>query len=286
MRIRKIIVTLCLLVFSLVAKAEQGDTTIIRPVGSAFVMELGKARNIDTYLSPIRYTGYHIGIGYEHIRATRFNPYKWVNQLKVSLSYDHIENPVKNNTMHYLQADIDWRMMRRYKDIFTPGFDIFVGSNFNFDGGINYNARNSNNVCSPQINIGAGISAMAVYKFKIGKLPVTARYQPSVPVIGAYYLPDYDQSFYEIYLGNYKDAVNFGWWGNRFDMDNLITVDFHLGSAALRLGYKNEATTIWKNNISVRKCIHSFILGISWESIRFNPRKGMPKNAKYISALY
>ena len=36
MRIQKIIVTLCLLVFSFVAKAEQGDTAIIRPAGSAF----------------------------------------------------------------------------------------------------------------------------------------------------------------------------------------------------------------------------------------------------------
>ena len=127
---------------------------------------------------------------------------------------------------------------------------------------------------------------MAVYRTRLGRLPLTLRYQATLPVVGCFFLPDYDQSFYEIYLGNYSDAVNFGWWGNRFDMDNLLTVDFHFGGTALRLGYRNEVTTLWENNISVRRTVHSAVLGVAWESIRIAPRQDLPQKVRMISAFY
>ena len=266
--------------------AEPDSTAVVRSTSNAVTINLGSTRNLDTYLSPIRYQGAHIAIAYEHLRDTRFRPQTWVNQIKTTFSYDNIDNLVGNNTMHFLLVDIDWSMQHRWRNVGVENLDIFLGPGLAFQGGINYNPRNSNNVCSPQVYLNVGATAMAAYRFKVGKLPVTARYQPSIPVVGCYYLPDYDQSFYEIYLGNYRDAVNFGWWANRFDMDNFICADLHLGASALRIGYRNSFTTIWKNNISVNRCVHSFVLGVSWETIRFNPRKGYNEKARIISALY
>ena len=265
---------------------DSGDTIILRPTNVAITFDAGGVRNLDTYLSPIKYSGYHVGLSFEHLRATSFRPHKWINQVSATIGYDNIENPVGNNTMHQLLANVNWNISRRYRNVLTPNLDFFVGSHLGFDGGITYTPINSNNVCSPQIYINAGITGMVVYRFKLGKLPITARYQPTIPVIGGYYLPDYDQSFYEIYLGNYRDAMNFSWWGNRFDMENLVTADLHLGSAALRIGYRNNITTLWKNNISVQRTVHAFVLGISWESIRYNPRKGLAKNYETISSIY
>lgn len=265
---------------------ENADSVVLRPIDASVTFEAGSVKNLDTYLSPIQYKGSHIAIGFESMRAMKASPEKLLSQFNASISYDKTQNPVGNNTMHTLLADFGWAMQRRWRDVIIPGLNLYGGGRIGFEGGVTYNPRNSNNVCSPQIYINAGITGIASYRFKIGKLPITARYQPSIPVVGCFYLPDYDQTFYEIYLGNYGNTVNFGWWKNRFDIDNLVTADLHIGSASLRLGYRNEFTTIWENNISVRRCVHSFVIGIAWESLRINLRSGIPQKAKIISALY
>ncbi len=286
MKRRNLIATAILSLASLLASAEQGDSVVLRPINSAVTLDLGKTRNLDTYLSPIRYEGMHIGIGYEYFRSAKFSPKKWKHNVKASLTYDKTANPMGNNTMHTLLFNTSWGMMFRKDNVWTKGLNLYGGGMVGFDGGVTYNPRNSNNVCSPHIYLYAGLTGMATYGFRLWKLPMTVRYQPSIPVIGGYYLPDYDQTFYEIYLGNYRDTMNFGWWGNRFDMENLITVDLHLGSASLRIGYRNNFTTLWKNNISVQRSVHALVVGIAWEAVFINPQKGIPQKAKTISALY
>ena len=266
--------------------AEQDDSVALRPADISVMLNFGKSGNIDTYLSQLRYEGKRMEIRTEFLRASKFSPENWIGRVEAALSYDNIRNPAGNNTRHTLLADVGYGLMRRLDVHLLPGLELYAGGVAGFNGGVTYDPRNSNNVCSPQIYLNLGITGMVAYSFKIGKLPVTARYQPEIPVIGAFYLPDYDQSFFEMYLGNYKDAVNFGWWKNRFDIDNLLTVDLHFGAVSLRVGYRNEFTTVWENNISVRHTVHSFVFGIAWEALRVNLRKGMPDKVKMIQALY
>ena len=274
------------LLASVSVKAAGGDTVVLRLRQSAVTFDIGHTRNHDTYLSILPYSGRHMRLGYEFMRASRRHPLQWVHQVNAGFSYDSPVNPAGNNKMHTVLADIDWGMMRRWNNVFVDGLNLYAGGNLAFEGGCTYNPRNSNNVASPHIYLNAGLTGMAVYRFKVGRLPVTARYQPTIPVVGAYYLPEYDQSFYEIYLGNYWNTATFGWWGNRFDMENLLTFDWHFGSTALRIGYRHNFTTLWAKNISVRKSVHSLVLGVEWESLRIHPVKGLLAKAKMISAMY
>lgn len=266
--------------------AEETDSVKLRTTMNAVTFQSGGAHNLDTYLSPIRYSGMNLAIDYEFMRAAKFAPKEWIHQVNTRLNYDNTENPVKNNTLHALSAHVGWRMAHRRNNVAKHGLNLFFGGTFDFDGGVTYNPRNSNNVCSPSINLNIGVMGMATYNFKLGKLPLTARYQAVIPVVGCFYLPDYDQSFYEIYHGNLHDAINFGYWGNRFDITNLVTLDFRFKNATLRMGYRNECTTIWKNNISVQRTTHSLVFGVAWETIKVNYLRGLPKKAEIISALY
>ncbi len=268
------------------AAEQRGDSVALRPSDISVMFNVGKSGNIDTYLSGLRYEGKRMEIRSEFLRAAKFSPEKWLGRVEAALSYDNIRNPSGNNTRHTLLADIGYGLMRRIDFHPVVGLCFYAGGVVGFNGGVTYDPRNSNNVCSPQMYLNVGVTGMATYRFKIRRLPVTVRYQPEIPVVGVFYLPDYDQSFFEMYLGNYKDAVNFGWWKNRFDIDNFLTVDFHLGSASLRVGYRNEFTTVWENNISVRRSVHSFVFGIAWEALRVNLRKGIPEKARMIQALY
>ncbi len=55
-----------------------------------------------------------------------------------------------------------------------------------------YNLRNSNNPATAKAAIDLGATAMASYHFYISRLPVTLRYQVSLPVIGTFFLLNSD----------------------------------------------------------------------------------------------
>ena len=285
MKIKAFILTLALLAGIGTAYA-QGDTAAVRPAAVSVTLDAGGLRNLDTYLSPLRYGGQHVRVGFERFRAARFRSERRVNQIAAGIGYDHLQNPAGNNTVHTLLADFDWRMMRRWDNVFVDGLRLYAGGGMGFDGGVAYNPRNSNNVCSPQIWLNAGISGMAVYGMKLGRLPLTLRWQVVMPVAGVFFLPDYDQTFYEIYLGDRDNIVHCGWWGNRFDMRNLLAVDLHFGCTSLRIGYRGQIETSYVNNLNYHFFTHSAVIGVSGEWLTLRPGKKISDKARIISALY
>ena len=135
-----------------------------------------------------------------------------------------------------------------------------------------YNQRNSNNPATAKAAIGLGATAMASYHLRVGRLPLTFRYQVSLPVVGAYFSPAFGQSYYEMfYIGNTGGIVQFGAWHNRVDLRNYLSVDLHLGKMALRLGYRQLMRTTHVNHIDTQVLNHMFVLGISGEIFRSAP---------------
>ena len=82
-----------------------------------------------------------------------------------------------------------------------------------------------------------------------------------------YYLffsPGFGESYYEIfYLGNHSGIVKFGAWHNRFDMNNLLTVEIPIGRAALRIGYDNRIRTSRANHLDYFHYTNAFVIGVA-----------------------
>ena len=148
-----------------------------------------------------------------------------------------------------------------------------------------YNALNSNNVVSARASWNVGVTAQAVYNFSIKRVPVTVRYQATIPVAGVFYSPDYDESYYEMYVGNHSGLAHFGWWGNRFDMTNLLTVDVRLGSTIVRLGYRNTIARTSINHITTRSYRNAVVIGVGAEFLTAGYRKP-PRAAATIPSIY
>ena len=53
----------------------------IRPVLSAYTVEIGSSHIADTYLSPLKYSGGATALNYERMQAMEFTPEKWVMRL-------------------------------------------------------------------------------------------------------------------------------------------------------------------------------------------------------------
>ena len=279
------IVILALLAISVSAQDESDSAVIARPVASMFMADVGHASVLDSYLTPITYGGIHTALTYAATQATGFSPDRWVRQLEVGVEFAGVNNPVGNNDMQMLMAHAQWGIMHRWRGVFTPGLQLMLGGMTRLHGGVIYNSGNSNNVVSAKAHFSVGAMGMAVYNTHIGRLPITLAYQASLPVVGVFFSPDYDESFYEMYLGNHHGLAHMGWWGNRFDMTNLVTADLHLGNTIVRVGYRNRIERSWVNHLNTHITTHALVLGVGGEFLSIS-RRGVKPQAKIISSMY
>lgn len=263
---------------------EPADSVVLRPVMSSYTIEAGTAHLADTYISPIKYSGWHVGLRYTRMQAMKFSPERWVMQLSAGLMTDRTENIVGNATMWYWGADFSWAAMRRWR--FTHGLSAGIGGNAMLDLGCLYSARNGNNPASAKAAVTVGATGYVAWNGRIGRLPVTLRYQPTLPVAGVFFSPDYGELYYEIYLGNHSGLVHPAWWGNYFKLDNLITADLHFGNTSLRIGYSGVIHTTCVNDITSRRFSHAAVIGVSGDWLSVNPSRRLPSKSSIISTRY
>jgi len=284
--IQNFITALVTLVASSVIQAQPSDdmTDSVRPVLSAWTVGMGSSHITDTYLSPLKYSGWSTSAGYERMQATKWWPHEWVMQLKLGIDLERTENPARNATMWGAQLHVSWGMMRRWT--LPCGLRLGIGPALNADGGCLYNKRNSNNPASAKGAVTLDATGYAAMDIRLCQLPVTLRWQSTTAVIGAFFSPRYDELYYEIYLGNRTGLVHPAWWGNRFKLDNLITTDLHFGPTSLRIGYGCDWMSSKVSNITTRFITHRFVVGVTTEWLGFDStRKRNLERARVITAF-
>ena len=262
----------------------QDEPTTLRPVTSSYTYEIGEATLANTYLTPLKYKGWDMALNYERMQAMKFNPEKWVMRLTAGIDLNRTDNPAKNATMWRLVADFSWGMTYRFK--LPHNITLAGGGSTSLDLGCVYNARNGNNPVAVEAAWTVNLTGYASWNVKIGRLPVTLRYQPTIPLTGVFFSPDYGELFYEIYLGNHSGLAHCAWWGNYFRMENFVTADLHLGATSLRVGFRNNILSTSINDITTRTITYSAVIGVTTEWISLNPSRKADNSARIISALY
>ena len=258
--------------------------TVIRPVYSEYTLHAGSAHHADTYLSPIKYSGWTIGFGYQRRQALKFNPMDWVSQLSFDIDIDRTLNTLKNAIMWYAGLDFSYAMLHRWQ--LSDGFSVGIGPSLALNAGCLYLDRNGNNPASAKAAITLNADGYATWKGKILNHPLTLRYQASIPVTGTFFSPNYGQLYYEIYLGNHDGLCQWAWPGNYFRLRHLLTANLHLGNTSLLIGYRGDIFSSKANNLVTRTITHSAVIGISGEWLSFNSAKKISAITKTISATY
>lgn len=256
----------------------------LRPVAAAYTFEVGSANLADTYLSPLKYDGWSAAFRYERMQAMKFDPERWIMRLSASVEIDRTQNPARNAVMWMGAIDASWGMLRRWR--LPWSLTLAAGGSTGVNLGCLYNDRNGNNPASAKAAWTVNATAMAAWNVTLGRLPVTLRYQPTVPLTGVFFSPDYGEMYYEIYLGDDSGLAHCAWWGNYFAMENLLTADLRFGGTSLRLGYRNYILSTKVNHITTRMVTHAFVIGLSGEWLSLNSRHPFNRDARVISALY
>lgn len=244
-----------------------------RPVQSSWMAGVGASSLVDTYLSPIKYSGWSTWLGYERMQRLPLDNARWMLRLQADASLNRALNHVGNAVMWGIDGHSSCGLLRRW----TPSNNLTLaaGPAAAVEVGCLYNARNGNNPASAKGAVSLDASGLASWDFNLWRLPVTLTYSVDLPVSGAFFSPAYGELYYEIYLGNHSGLVHPAWWGNRFKFNNMLSANLHLGATSLRLGYRLDYLDSKVNDINTRIVTHQLVVGVTTNWLSVNPhRKG------------
>ena len=258
-RVIKFLLPVALLMASIPCNA-QGEKEVSRPVTGTYGLNIGRTSVLATYLSPLRYTGTQFSAYGNWSKAMPFNPENAVMTFDGSANFCNLLNPAKTARMVGLTADFSWDLSWRKR--LPCNFQVTAGGGVNITGGAYYLLRNSNNPVQAIVNVSLMATASASYHFKIGRLPILVTDRVKIPSLGAFFCPEYGETYFEIYLGNHKGLAHCGWWGNNFQINNELTVTLDFGRTAMTVGYRVNAYNQWANNLNTKIVTNSFVIGV------------------------
>lgn len=213
-----------------------------------------------TYLSPLTYTGPGYGLTYEW-RKTAWRGETIGMRAIADLDYGYLLSPAKNSRMLTLEFNLAWGVERLWMT--DAGFSFAFGATAGVDGGVLYLPRNGNNPAQALMWAGASLSGRMGYdRLRLFHKPLSLSISADVPSLGAFFCPQYGETYYEIYVGNHSGLTHFGWWGNRPQVNSRILADWKLGRNALTLGLGYNFQGLECNGITTRVARCSGLIGV------------------------
>lgn len=271
-----------MLLLSMPVSAEESDTVVSRPVTQVYSLEAGGAMMLDTYLSRLHFRGESLALTGQWSKAMPFSS-RWTMSFDARTALDAGLSPSGASAMYGLEMAFGWGMDRRWR-LFRK-LTLSAGGSIGFDGGVLYLPRNTNNPAAAKMYAGMSLRFGAAMPLTLGRLHLLLSDRVTLPTLGAFFSPAYGESYYEIYLGNHAGLAHFGWWGNHFCADNLLSVDFDFGRTAMRVGYRYRIRTSYVNHLNSQVATHAFVIGVIPHGLGLKPRKPSAA-AVTISAMY
>lgn len=269
--IKRILLLTNLCLFALMAVAQDYSTlingkerksetpSVSRPLQVSTLFGVGYSNQLDTYLSPMEYTGFQLSF-----LVSREHMMRWADgnisfQSLVQGAFSRTRNPARTATAWggRLAYDAGWHYHWRLTDRLSLKAGGLVGA----DLGFLYLSRNSNNPAQGRFGIDISASAGGSYRFAIRKLPVLVNYQADLPLMGCMFSPQFGQSYYDISQGSRDHNVCFSHPGNALCFRHLLTFDLEFRRASLRFGYMGDIRQSHVNSIRMHDINHSFMIG-------------------------
>lgn len=243
-----------------------------RPVTGTYSFEIGRQNAYSQYLAPVEYRGVRYALAGSWSKAMPFAPRRAMMSFDTEVAYaPTLLNPRKTASMFGLEVDFSWSMLA-YWDL-PQNLCIGVGGGPEIEAGALALLKNSNNPAMPDIAAGIGLDAFLSWRFRIGKIPMIAAYRYRMPLLGAFYMNGYGETYYEIWLGNREGLVNFGWPGSRTKIDSNLTLKLDFGKTAMEIGYRFEFNRAHANNLTYRFFSNSFTIGVIPGGLGIKSRK-------------
>ena len=265
---KKLLVVLFLLCTCFLQANAQKDSIITRST----LYGIGHTNILDTYLSPMEYTGAEFRILRENRRGMKYMEGNVYRQSLLQANVSMLEN--KAGTGSELSFLANWNLAYHYRFQINESLQLFAGPNLDLNGGMIYNFRNSNNPVNAKAYVDLGASGMAIYQFRIKEHPFILRYQLNVPLLGLMFSPEYGQPYYEMSIAkDFGKNICFTSLHNQPSFRQFLTLDFPIKQTNLRLGYVCDIQQAKVNDLKSHSWSHAFMIGFVKHFYLVNPYK-------------
>lgn len=262
------------------ADAEKPDIKdYSRPVTGFYNIEIGRKSALATYLSPFSYSGTNIALSGLWTKAFPANPEHIAMNFEGRGNFGSFLN--KSHTARELDFHIGGAWGLEWHQRLPHNFMAGGGALIGLHGGLLYLTRNGNNPVSADFCAGIGLSAFGSWHTRIGRLPILVTERARIPLVNAFFMPQYGEPYYEIYLGNRNGLAHCGWWGNHFAIDNLLSVSLDFGRTAMQIGYRFSMQSVSANSLVSNMVNHAFVIGVIPGGLGLKEKKPQSINPLY-----
>ena len=258
---------------------EQAVEEFQRPVIGSYRLEAGERRAYSTYLSPFYYKGKGFALSGYWTKVLPQNPQHLAMSFEGRINFGDLLNPSRTARETDLHAGFQWGL--QWQKRLDHDWAIGVGGSAGVYGGVLYLARNGNNPVSAQFATGIAATGYISRIIKIKSFPLLVSDRLTLPLMSGFFCQEFGESFYEIYLGNHKGLAHFGWPGNRFGIDNLISLTLDFGRTAMEVGYRFSMQNERANNLTTRIFNNAFVIGVIPGGIGLKDKKSKQLNPLY-----
>lgn len=246
----------------------------VRPVVSSLEVQWGASAMRDTYLAPLRYDGWLVGLSYRRWRAWRWPEWnsRQVFGGRFGIGTDkgeHGDTWVGRLSYDYA-AHRQWRPAERLTLMAGPSLGAEVGFDYNLK------VASGNNPATARLVAAAGLSTAVVWRYDCRRKPCDVMLEAQVPLLGYALQPEYGASYYEtFYLGNTRNLHHFTSLHNRQDLHLRLTTQLPVAvvpwldnrKGALRVGAEWHIDTMRLNHVNTRLSYFSLVVGWTWSSV-------------------
>ena len=232
-----------------------------RPVTGVYSLEVGRRSVVSRYLAPVSYAGAEFALSGTWSKVMPFAPRNAMMELHARVNGSlSLLNPRKNTSMQGIDAEFVWNM--RYRLPLAGGFLLTAGGGPEIEAGALALLKNSNNPVS--VNVAAALSAAASMSWThwFGRLPVVACLDLRIPLVGAFYMPGYGETYFEMYVGNHSGLIHFGWPGNRTKIAAHLSLKLDFGRTAMEVGYRFGWQRAEACHLVYRNMSNAFTIGV------------------------
>ncbi|MBO4451406.1 MAG: DUF3316 domain-containing protein [Bacteroidaceae bacterium] len=231
----------------------QGDAET--KTAKRFLMGIGSANVMDTYLSPYSYKHNDIRIDLIY-ESSRFK--KWYDGAGLHLAT--MENPARNVREYDIGLYVQSSYYLLQKSM--GAFCVKAGPmGYLYVGGL-YNERNGNNPAQARLSLMADLAAVATYDFSLWNKNFQLEYSLDIPFVGVAYSPQFGQSYYEQFmLSDYDHNCIFAHFVNTPSIRHRLLLNFPFFDKRWFVGYNGVMDQSKYNGLRYHSYSHQFIIG-------------------------
>ena len=257
-----------MLLVSISVFAEQAELEPVpdrSPTARSLLLGIGGTHQLDTYLSPMEYSGIQVSFLTQSERMTHLANRHISFQSTFFGAFTSTDNPA--GSADYLGGRLAYDAGWHYHYSPLPALDLKGGGLVGTDLGFLYNNRNGNNPAQGRFSVDISLSAGADYSFYVPlgrgrRLPMQAHYQADLPMIGLMFCPEFGESYYEISQKGVGHDIICAHPGNALCLRQFLSMDVCLKRITLRMGYLFDIRQSNARAIKYHDVSHSFMFGI------------------------